>query len=385
MIRPAWAEIDLGTVRHNVGELAALVAPAELCAVVKADGYGHGSVEVARAALEAGATSLAVALVEEGVKLRDRGVTAPILVLSEAPAGQVATMVANRLRPTVYTHEAIERTAKAVAERAGAAPGTATPYPIEVKVDTGMHRVGAEPSSVGELVADVDGRPELTFAALWSHCAMADDPDDPFTSEQLRRFDSVSTALADAGAAPPRRHLANSAAAIAHPEARLDLVRCGIAIYGLPPAPALAGRVDLVPALSLRSTVSYVHTVPAGEGSCYGLRRRFEKDTEVATIPIGYADGVWRGLSDAGEVLVGGVRRRLAGAVTMDQIVVERGDGPPFSTGDDVVLIGRQGDEEITAQEWADQLGTITYEIVCSIGDRVPRTYVDGPDRRSDR
>ena len=377
MTRPAWAEIDLAAVRHNVAALAAEVGSAQVCAVVKADGYGHGSVEVARAALDAGASCLAVALVEEGIKLRDHGVDAPILVLSEAPTGQVADLVAAGLTPTVYTHEAIERVAKAVAERDGATSAPVGPYPVQVKVDTGMHRVGAEPSAMVDLVADIDGRPELTFDALWSHCAMADDPDDPFTAEQLRRFDAVTTALAAHGSVPPRRHLANSAAAIAHPPARLDLVRCGIAVYGLAPSPELTGRIDLRPALSLRSTVSYVHTVPAGEGTCYGLRRRFERDTAVATIPIGYADGVWRSLSDRGEVLIGGARRRLAGTVTMDQIVVECGEGPPVRPGDDVVLIGRQGDQEITAQEWADQVGTIVYEIVCGIGDRVPRTYPD--------
>lgn len=379
MLRPAWVEVDLGAIRHNVGELVALVAPAELCAVVKADGYGHGSVESSNAALQGGATSLAVALVEEGVKLRQAGIEAPILVLSEPPAGQVAVLVDNQLTPTLYTHEGIELVAKAVVGRGGFGPGS-VPYSVQVKVDTGMHRVGAEPREIIELVADITHRPELALGALWSHCAVADDPEDPFTAEQLRRFDEVTAALQTAGWRPPLRHIANSAAAIAHPETRLDLVRCGIAVYGLAPSPVLAGRVDLRPAMTLRSTVSFVHTVPAGEGSCYGLRRRFDRDTEVATVPIGYADGVWRGLSDRGQVLIGGARRRLAGTVTMDQIVIECGDGPVVSGGDEVVLIGRQGDEEITAQEWAGQIGSIVYEVVCNIGDRVPRTYRGDPE-----
>ncbi len=374
MLRPAWAEVDLGAIRHNVSLLVGRVAPARLCAVVKADGYGHGSVEVAGAAIEAGATSLAVALVEEGVRLRDAGIEVPVLVLSEAPAAEVDDLVGAGLTPTVYTHPGVEAVAKAVAERTD---GTdTTPYPVEVKVDTGMHRVGVAPDALGDLVADVTARREVALAGLWSHCAVADDPDDDFTTEQVRRFTAALGGLQRAGHAVPVRHLANSAAALAHPATRFDRVRCGIAIYGLAPAPALADlTADLRPALSLRSTVSFVHTVPAGEGACYGLRRRFERDTVVATVPIGYADGVWRGLSDRGEVLVGGVRRRLAGTVTMDQIVIEVGDGPPVRAGDEVVLIGTQGDEEVTAQEWADLLGTISYEVVCSIGARVPRTY----------
>jgi alanine racemase len=383
-VRPAWAEVDLGAVAHNVRAIDAMVGRSALCAVVKADGYGHGSVEVAKVALASGAESLAVALVEEGLRLRAAGIEAPILVLSEAPPAQVRDLVAGGLTPTVYTHEGIEAVAKAVAEleASGRRDPAAGPVAVQVKVDTGMHRVGAAPEHLLDLVRAIDPRPELRFGGLWSHCAVADEPDHPFTAEQLARFERATDTLRAAGFQPPQRHLANSAAAIAHPDARLDLVRCGIALYGLAPAPGLTGLVDLEPALALKSTVSFVHTVPRGEGSCYGLRRRFEHDATVATVPIGYADGVWRGYWEQGEVLIGGVRRRLAGTVTMDQIVVDCTDGPPVAAGDEVVLIGRQGTDEITAQHWADLLGTITYEIVCSIGARVPRRYVGGPSSR---
>jgi len=379
--RRAWAEVDLAAVRQNAAALAAVAAPAALCAVVKAGGYGHGAVPVARAALTGGASWLAVALVEEGVELREAGVEAPVLLLSEPPGTAMAEVVARRLTPTIYTQAGVEAAAKAVADtgrllRSDHA-GRDEPLQVHVKVDSGMHRVGAAPEEAVQVAAAVQERPELRLEGLWTHFATADDPDPTFTARQSGRFDEVVARLAGAGIRPPLLHACNSAGAIAHPRARYDLVRCGLALYGVPPAPALAGRVALRPALSLRARVSLVKSVAAGEGVSYGLRHRFVRDSVVATVPIGYADGVpWRLGVNGGEVLVRGRRRPVAGVVTMDQLTVDCGDDHGAAPGDEVVLLGRQGDESVDAWEWADRVGTIAYEILCGIGPRVPRLHV---------
>jgi alanine racemase len=370
-VRPTWAVVDLDAVRHNVALIAATVAPAQLCVVVKADGYGHGAVPVAQAALDAGATWLAVALVEEGVELRRAGVRAPVLVLAEATPPEMTELVEARLRAAVYSLPGIEAAAKAVAV------ASAPPLDVHLKIDTGMHRVGADPAEAVMLARAIVERPELRLEAVWTHCAVADEPDDPFTACQLDRLDAVLAELAAHGIEPPLVHAANSAAALAHPHSRRDLVRCGIAAYGIPPAPVLAPMATgLRPALSLRSTLSYVRRVPAGDGVSYGLRHVLARASNVATVPIGYADGVARRLSETGgEVLVRGRRRPIVGVVTMDQLMVDCGDDA-VERGDEVVLIGEQGPERVSADEWAQRLGTIAYEIVCGVGPRVPRRYV---------
>jgi alanine racemase len=370
-VRPTWAEVDLGAIRHNASLLADLAAPAALCAVVKADAYGHGSVAAALAALEGGATWLAVALVEEGALLRQHGIDAPILLLSEPPPEAMDDVVALTLTPTLYTLGGVEAAAKAVAS-AGASP-----LVVHVKVDTGMHRVGASADGAVAAVRAVAEHPELTFGGLWTHFAVADEPTHPFTGEQCARFDEVVDRLAGLGHRPPMVHAANSAGALVHPRARHDMVRCGIALYGVAPSPALA-VVDAVsglrPALSLRARVSFVKRVAPGAGVSYGLRRPLDRETVVATVPVGYADGVpWRLGVTGGEVLIGGRRRPLAGSVTMDQILVDCGHDAGVLPGDEVVLLGRQGTEQITAWDWASRVGTIAYEILCGIGPRVPK------------
>ena len=372
--RPAWAEVDLGAVKKNTATLAQRAAPAALCAVVKAGAYGHGAVPVARAALEGGASWLAVALVDEAAELRDAGVTAPVLLLSEPSLDALPDAVALGLTPTLYSLAGVEAAAKAVAST-----GRTSPLPVHVKVDTGMHRVGAQPETVTSLALAVQERTELRLEGLWTHFAVADDPDNRFTTEQHRRFASAVDALAALGIRPPLLHICNSAGTIAHPSSHHDLVRCGIALYGLAPSPALEGAVDLRPAMSLCARVAQVKEVAAGDGISYGLRYRFERRSVVATVPLGYADGVpWRLGPVGGEVLIGGRRRPIAGSVTMDQITVDCGDDRAVAPGDDVVLLGRQGDESIDAWEWARRLGTIAYEVVCGIGPRVHRTYVGG-------
>jgi alanine racemase len=334
---------------------------------VKADGYGHGAVPVARAALEGGARWLAVALVDEGVELRDAGVDAPILVLSEPRAHEMAAARAADLRVTLYSAEGI--TAAADAAVAG------DEWPVHLKVNTGMNRVGAEPEDVVSRAREIAASPGLVLEAFWTHLAVADEPDNEFTGDQLQRFADAVDGLDRAGLRPGILHAANSAAAMRIPEARFDLVRVGIALYGIPPAPALVGLFDLRPALSLCAEVTHVKRVSAGERVSYGLRYTLTRDATVATVPLGYADGVPRRLpAVGGEVLIGGRRHPMAGVVTMDQLMVDCGDHP-VAVGDEVVLIGEQGDERITAEDWARPLDTIGYEIVCGIGPRVPRRY----------
>jgi len=369
-LRPAWAEVDLDAVRANTRALAEFAHPAALLAVVKADGYGHGAAPVARAALDAGATWLGVALVEEGIALRSAGIDAPILVLSEPPPAAAGAVVVHGLTPTVYTASGVEALAKAVADA-----GTGVPLSVHLKVDTGMHRVGCALEDAIDLVELIAGRPELELGAVCTHFAVADEPDHPYTGEQAERFDALLAELDATGRRPRIVHAANSAGLLAHDRARYDLVRVGIALYGVPPAPALAGRVTLRPVLSLRAQVSHVKQLPRGSRVSYGLRYELERDARVATVPIGYADGVPRNLGLAGGVvLVRGRRAPIAGTVTMDQLMVDAGD-VPVEVGDEVVLLGAQGEDEITAGEWAERLGTIAYEIVTGIGSRVPRRY----------
>jgi alanine racemase len=369
--RPVWAEVDLDAVRANAGILAEAARPAALMAVVKADGYGHGAVPVARAALDAGASWLGVALVEEGAELRAAGIDAPILVLSEPPPAAAPAVVALSLTPVAYTPVGIEALAKAVAHADGAEP-----LPVHLKVDTGMHRVGCKVDDAHALAESIAGRDELRLEGVLTHLAVADEPDNRYTAYQLDRFDEVLAAFRQSDLAFDLVHAANSAALLALGDrARFDLVRCGIAVYGVPPSPALAGRVPLRPAMTLKARVSHAKTLAAGDRLSYGLRYTMPHDGTVATVPVGYADGVPRALSaNGGEVIVHGRRHPIAGTVTMDQLMVDMGDAP-VDVGDEIVLLGRDRDAEVTADEWAERLGTINYEIVCSIGRRVPRSY----------
>jgi alanine racemase len=363
----AWATVDLAAIRANVATLARLVAPAAMCAVVKADGYGHGAVPVARAAVDAGASWLAVAHVSEGEVLREGGLEVPILVLSEPHPSLLARAAELDLRVTLFSEEGV------LAATEAASNGRAVR--IHLKVDTGMHRVGVAPDQVVALARRVVDAPGLELEAIWTHLAVADDPGNDYTQLQLDRYEGALAALADAGMAPRLRHAANSAGAIAHPAARYDLVRCGIAVYGIAPSPSLAGQVLLRPAMSLSARVTQVKTVAAGEAISYGLRHRFDHDATVATVSIGYADGVRRDLHQrGGEVLLDGRRCPIVGTVTMDQIMVDC-TGVAVRVGDEAVLVGSQGGERITAEEVADHLDTIGYEVVCGVGPRVERRW----------
>jgi alanine racemase len=331
---------------------------------------------VAAAALDGGAERLAVALVEEGIELRAAGIDAPVLLLSEPVAAAMPEVVSSRLTPTLYTREGLAAVAAAVShQRAGDRP-----FAVHVKVDTGMHRVGAVPREAVELASSVASTRGLHLEGFWTHLAVSDELDNPFTAGQLDLFDEACDVLRQRGIAAPILHAANSAAAIWHPRSRHSMVRCGISLYGLESAADLVGRPpadDLKAAMSIKARVSHVKQVAAGERLSYGLRYRVDTDSVVATVPLGYADGVTRSLSaTGGEVLVGGHRRPIAGTVTMDQILVDCGPGAHVRRGDEVVLMGSQGDQSITAWEWAGRVGTISYEVVCGVSGRVPRVYL---------
>jgi alanine racemase len=380
--RPAWAEIDVAAVTHNTRVLSQLVRPAQLCAVVKAHGYGHGAPAVARAALAGGAIGLAVALVDEGMELRRHGVRGPILLLSECGPDAVDDAMGHQLTPTLYSAEGIAAFSDA-ARQAGQRKS------VHFKVDTGMHRVGALPFEARALIQRIIDDPLLRFEGLWTHLPVADGDsadDRAFTNGQLATFNGVLADLDRDGVHPDLVHAGNTAGALAFPAGRYNMVRCGLGLYGYLPTPtvaaafAAAGGEALKPVLSLRARVVSVRTLKEGARPSYGRLRPLPGRSLVATVPLGYADGFPRALFTGGaEVLIGGRRRPLAGMVTMDQIVIDCGDDGSVRPGDEVVLLGRQGDEEITADEWAARLGTISYEVLCGIGARVPRLVVNEP------
>ncbi|MGH2596528.1 MAG: alanine racemase [Actinomycetota bacterium] len=362
-LRPTWIEVDLDAIRHNVR----LLKPerADLMAVVKADAYGHGDVPVARAALEAGATWIGVALVEEGLRLRGAGIEAPILVLSEFPPGSEGIALAAGLTPSLYTDAGLALLAQASQGRE---------VGVHVKVDTGMHRVGVYPPEATTRFVDRVAASSLRLDALWTHFASSTE-DEKTTLLQLETFLAVVEDVRAAGHRPGLLHAANSGATILYPQTHLDLVRPGIAIYGVEPGGGVGADLGLRSALTWRSVVSMTRGLPAGEAVSYGHRYRLKRDANIATVPVGYADGYPRLLSSRADVLIRGQRCRVAGSVTMDQLIVDCGE-LTVEAGDDVVLLGRQGRHAVSAEELAGFAETIGYEIVTGIGDRVPREYV---------
>jgi alanine racemase len=366
---PVWAEIDLGALRHNVETLSVIARPAELMAVVKGYAYGHGNPVCAQVALEAGATRLGVARVAEAFHLRESGVTAPIHVFTEPPPEAATNIVKHDLTATVYT--------QAFASALGrAAVKEGTSVPVHVKLDTGMHRVGLSPDdaldAVG-LMREVEG---LTIEGAWTHLAVADVPDHPFTRKQLDLFDDLVGKIEASGMPLRFKHVANSAATLSQPGAKYDLVRCGIACYGLWPGEQLVGAADLQPVMSLKARINMVKRVPAGEGLSYGLSYELDRPGHVVTVPAGYADGYDRRLSGKGDVLIGGNRFRVSGTVCMDQFMVDVGTNT-IEPGTLATLLGTDGSERVTAEELAAQVGTINYEVTARIPSRVPRIYVE--------
>ncbi len=376
--RPAWAEISASAITHNVRILKSLMGDTLVCAVVKANGYGHGAVVAAHAAINGGAKSLAVAIVDEGIQLRESGISLPILLLAEIASATISDAMANDLTLTIGSIEG----AKAAITNAEKLGG---PYKVHVKVDTGMHRMGVSPEDVSDVVDLLRTSRSIDLEGLYTHFNVADGSsgdDREFTRGQIEHFDQIVAALDERGTTPRVLHQANSAGALGYPLARRTMVRIGLALYGYLPASWLGAALEnsgerLQPALTLRAKVAAVRRIDAGERPSYGRRRALRDDATIVTVPFGYADGYPRRLFEAGaEVLINEKRYPLAGTVTMDQLVVDCGEDI-VAIGDDVVLLGAQGDEVITADEWAEWAGTISWEILGTIGARVPRLLVD--------
>jgi alanine racemase len=372
-MRPTRAEIDLAAIAANVKVACELAgATTAVMAVVKADAYGHGAVPVAWAALGAGATWLGVAVPEEGAALRAAGLQARILVLGPIAPEQAALVVAQDLDQCVSDPGQAETLSREAALRGRV-------QRLHLKVDTGMGRVGLPPRAAGAAAERIAAFPAVRLVGLMTHFAEADADDPEFTREQLARFEAVSRDLRAAGIAIPLRHAANSAGLIRHPDARLDLVRPGIMLYGCQPcATRRPGDPALSPALRLRTAISQLADLAAGTSVSYGRTFVAPRDMRIATLPIGYADGLSRLLSGRGQALILGRRVPILGRVCMDMTMVDVTHLPGVRVGDEAVLIGRQGGEEITADEVAGLTGTISYEVLCRVGPRVPRVYHGG-------
>lgn len=371
--RPAWAEIDLGAVRRNVARIGEKLSDGtQFMAVVKANAYGHGDVEVSRAALEAGATWLGVILVDEGVRLREAGIDAPILLLHEAPVERVDEAIANDLTPCLFSEKGLWALGEA-ADRAH------RPVRAHLKIDTGMNRLGVPMDHVEDFARALAKEPRVEVEAIYSHFAFADDPKNRFIKEQLSRFTDACDRLKAVGIEPAFRHMANSASALTLPDAHFGMARIGIAMYGLSPGPKLDGIVELEPVMSLKARAAMVKRVAAGEGVSYGLRYKLEQPGTIVSVPLGYADGWPRALGSGNKgskaaVLIGGKRYPAVGTVCMDAFMADMGDDS-CEVGDEVVLIGSQRKERITADDIAGALGTINYEVVSRISSRIPRIY----------
>ncbi|HEU5045930.1 MAG TPA: alanine racemase [Nocardioidaceae bacterium] len=364
--------VDLDAIRGNVAALKRYAAGAAMMTVVKADGYGHGMAQVARAAREAGAEWLGVATLDEALALRAGGDEGPVLAWLTVPGEDYRRPVATRIDVSAYTVAELD-------EITAAARAVGVPARVQLKVDTGLNRGGASPADWPDLVAaaaKAEGDGHATVTGVWSHLACSDEPDHPANDAQERSFRRALEVVDEAGLAPEVRHLANSAATVSRPSAHFDLVRCGIASYGHSPIPGTATSADLglVPAMTVRGRFALVKPVPAGQGVSYGYTYITAQDTTVGVVPMGYGDGVPRHASSAAPVLAAGRVRTIAGRVCMDQFVLDL-EGDRAAAGDPVVLFGPGTDGEPTAQDWADACGTISYEIVTRVGGRMRRSY----------
>ena len=365
LLRPTVMEIDLSALEHNFKLIRARVAPSQVLAVVKANAYGHGLIPCAKHFVELGADYLGVALVEEGIALRQAGVTAPVLVFGGLLGGQIRHYLDFDLDITASSLsklQAINLTAKDAGKRAR----------VHIKIDTGMRRIGVRPETAPQLFEELPKLQHVEFAGVFSHFVASDSPDSALTNEQFSLFQQALQALPSGSNV--LRHIANTGAVLQHPQTYLDMVRPGIALYGVYPERHLEGMLDLRPAMTLRTKVVYFKVARRGEGVSYGHTWHAPEDTRLVTLPVGYGDGYTRALSGKAEVLIRGRRYPIAGRICMDQCMVNIGKGEAYN-GDDVVLIGCQGEERITVAELAEQAGTVPHEVLTMTNLRVPRVY----------
>ncbi len=367
--RPTAAMIHLGALEHNYREVVRRTEGRKILAVVKAQAYGHGAIPVARHLLGLGADMLGVALVEEGKELRTAGIDAPVLLMGSLFAEQAESAVALRLTPVVYSLSL----ARALS---GAAQKLKTAVPVHVKIDTGMGRIGITPERCREFITELRRLPGIDVQGLMTHFADADLRDKGFASKQMELFERLVRDLDAARITPPLRHAANSAAVLDFQRALFTMVRPGLMLYGYNPLEQERDDQKLEPVMSLVTRIAYLKKVAAGVPISYGRTFVTKRESVIATLPIGYADGYSRGLSNKGEALVRGARVPVVGRVCMDMSMIDVTDIAGVCEGDEVVLIGRQGAERITASDIAEKTGTIPYEVLCGISGRVPRIYL---------
>jgi alanine racemase len=367
--RPTQAVVNLKAISDNIARIRKRIgAGRDLMAVVKADAYGHGAVQVSRAAIRSGASCLGVSSPEEAEELREAGIDIPILVLGLIQPEAASKSVGLKLEQTLCSLElaaALDQESRKASTRIN----------VHVKVDTGMGRIGVLPEDALAFVRRVRRFKNLNLTGIFSHFSSADDADKTFAIRQLEIFNGVTREIEAAGIHIPKKHMANSAAILDLPQSYLNLVRPGIMIYGLYPSPHVSRSIKLRPAMTLRTRVSYIKSVPAGTPISYGCTFITQKETRVATLPVGYADGYSRLLSNQGTVLIKGQRAPLIGRVCMDMCLADVSGIKNVRVGDEVILFG----EELSVDEVASNMGTINYEVVCGVGKRVPRVYVEEP------
>ena len=358
-----YAEISLQAIKNNIGEIRKLLAKnVKFMAVVKANAYGHGAAAVSRTAVEAGADYLAVANLKEALELREAGIVSPILILTESPTSVMDEVVQYDLTQTLYSFAEARNLSDEAQKRRKIAR-------VHVKIDTGMGRVGVSPSEAVAFISKISSLPNLQLEGIFTHFAVAEDPEDNFTKDQFQKFQQIVSRLTQI----PLKHAANSAAVLFHPQTHLDMVRVGLMLYGLYPQNSRR-LINLTPALSFKSRITYLKYVPEGTPVSYGRTFVTKNDTWIATVPVGYADGYSRRLSNRGQVIIRGKRYPVVGNVTMDLLMVNVAEAK-VEVGDEVTLIGEQNGQLISADEIANLEGTISYEVVCNIGRRVPRIY----------
>jgi alanine racemase len=370
-VRPTRAEINLGALRHNLRAVQRVVGSVPVWAVLKADGYGHGAKAVARTLERDGAAGVCVALVEEGIELREAGIKIPILVIGGHYGRAWSDVIAHGLTPMLHEPGQVEALAEEVRYLG------VEHVDVHVKVDTGMGRLGVTPQQLGRLAQAFEQHPQIRLYGLMTHYACADAPDRLYLDEQRALFDEMTAVLARRGFQPVIRHAANSAALFADPKHHLDLVRPGLALFGVDPMPNLG--VELLPAMRVRTEIVALRELAAGHSVGYGATWTARRPSRVATIPMGYADGLSRGLSNRGHVLVAGRRAPIVGLVSMDMTMLDVTDLPGVELGDECVVLGSQkgrlGSDAISASEIADTLGTVPWEVLTSVSRRVPRFY----------
>lgn len=370
MSRPTWAEVDLSAIRDNVRAIRERVGPKiGIMPAVKADGYGHGAVEVSRACLAAGAGALCVACVEEGMELRAAGIRAPILILGCSLDDAAPEIVRNDIASVVCDIGFARSLAGAAAKQAKKAQ-------VHVKIDTGMGRIGIQPDGTLDFVRQIVSLPGLELAGLLTHFPTSDEPDHSFTMRQIGVFAELRKKLADAGIRVPVAHASNSGGILAFPQADFDLVRPGIMVYGCYPSPIVSKSIPIREAMTLKSRIVFLKHAERGTTLSYGRTYRVDRKSKIATLPIGYGDGYSRLLSNKGEACVRGVRVRVVGRVCMDQILIDVTDVPHVQLGDEVTLYGG-GYDYLSVSRVAEKIGTISYEVFCNLSGRVPRVYLN--------